>query len=107
MDLRNLPREERVCVNCKHYRKSRNPIAWLAYCLGDQHIHRCTLDSRQESFNIITGKVAIKIKDRSCQIQRSYTGGCHNPSDSSVPPRWEPSERWMRKKEHLFKILKT
>lgn len=101
MSYKDLPRKERVCVNCRHYLRNITPYALFALLIDDgQEFHRCTKNKIVERFNTITGKKKIKIEHVSCLSQKGYLGACDEENRS-----WEPSEKWKKKKENLFKVL--
>lgn len=103
MDLRNLPREERVCVNCENYQRRINVNSLFFFLFGDtSYFHRCILNGKKETLNTITGRVTIKIVDNACAETNGYSGDCHGENRF-----WKPSDKWKKKKENLFKILKT
>lgn len=99
MDLKNLPREEKTCVNCEHYRRNWSPFALVDLLFDNGALfHRCTRKGTTVRFNTITGKKTVKLHDRSCIDSQGFDCGHENRN-------WEPSEKWKKKKENLFKML--
>jgi len=101
-----VPEEERVCVNCKYYRA----IWWSIFAWADRIIgtgadyHRCIKGGTETKVNKVTGKKSIKINSGPCATNRSvYRCDSENMAISS----FEPSNKWLKRKENLFKILKS
>jgi hypothetical protein len=93
-------KEDRACVNCRHFRRFWNPFALLDIIFGSGEDHyRCIRDGVQRDFNPITGRVKIKVNSRSCEAAREYRSECNHGA------AWEPSERFARRKENLFKVI--
>lgn len=96
--------QDRACVNCRHFRRRWNhPIALIDTVLGDGTMHyRCLLHGVTERTNPITGRKTITIRDSSCADMRGSRNHCGLDGQN-----WQPSERFMRRKENLLKVIKN
>lgn len=92
-------KQERVCVNCRHHRRSWSfqGITGLLFESGDGDHHLCALRGTREELNPITGRVRVSEDLRSCR--RMLNDDCQRGDG------WEPSERFARRKENLFKVI--
>jgi hypothetical protein len=100
MSENRFTKEDRACVNCRHFRRSWNPFAMLdaIFGFGGQY-YRCIRGGTERDFNPITGRVKIKVNSMSCASAREYRSECFQGA------AWEPSERFAQRKENLFKVI--
>lgn len=95
-------KQDKTCINCKKLVRRWNPLALLDLLIdgGDSH-YQCMYEVH-EKMNPITGKLKVTINTRSCRGMRRYAD-----TDVCGPngKMWEPSERFLKKKENLFKVL--
>lgn len=90
--------DERVCLNCRHHRYSRNPFVWILHMLGDETLqHICTAFDRT-NVNPITGKLTLEKNEMSCSFLRRNQGCIGGQL-------WEPKPSVARSKYNLFKII--
>lgn len=95
--------EDKACVNCKHMVKSYKfwPLAKFLLFGDDGQFYTCITPQRiTRDFDNVTGKVTITKYPVPCRRDRMNTGRCE--------PRalnWEPSEKWRKRKENLFKQI--
>lgn len=86
----------RLCKDCKHMQRSWNPFEWIT----KYQRYRCTFDGKSESQCPVTGKVKITLVSVSCVNSREIGGRCEPRGRN-----WEPSDRFLNKKENLFKLI--
>lgn len=98
----SFPKEDRVCVNCEHFRRNWSPVALMDLICFDGQLHyRCTLNGTIKTTNYITGRVKVRTSDRACErLREAYNGDCYEGKS------WTPSKKFKNKKENLFKIIK-
>ena len=92
--------EERVCVNCRHFKRRWNPVALLDLVFDDGAEHyRCTLNGVKRELNPITGRVRICVDDQPCSRNRNGAFAvCHNGA------AWEPNQRLLKGRTNLLKL---
>lgn len=102
MSENSFPKEDRVCVNCEHFRRSYHPIALLDLVFSHGVLHyRCTLNGTTKTTNYITGRIKVRTSDRSCaRLREPYNGDCYEGKS------WTPNKKFKNKKENLFKFIK-
>ena len=94
--------QDRVCVNCTHYRKSWNLDAIMDRVFSGQgdFVHRCSRDGVETQMDPVTGRVTIKIHTHPARHMRGYDSRC-----GTAGRWWEPSKRFLGEKRNLFKIM--
>jgi hypothetical protein len=95
--------QDRACVNCRHFQRRWNPVALMDVIVSDGGLHyRCLLNGVKETINPITGRKTITIRDSSCRDMRGNRNYCGFEGE-----HWQPSQRFMRRKENLLKVIKN
>ena len=97
-DTCKLTPEDRVCVNCRHFRRHWNFHGVMDLLFGDDNNHyRCYHNAERRELDEITGRVLVKYESLSCSYKR--TNNCRNGR------LWEPSKKFASRKENLFKMI--
>lgn len=94
---------DRACKNCKHHQQRWNPTAMINLLFGDDSDHhRCMFNGIADQFDPVTGKHIVVVRTRSCRLCRDGDDGSYCGESGLY---WEPSKRFLAKKENLFKVL--
>jgi hypothetical protein len=104
VDVNKITKTDRACINCKYLKRRWTPSGIISLIVSKimnthalDHLH-CARSKSEIHFNSVTGKQTIIAKTQSCFSMRSADCGWSGAL-------WEPSERWKKNPDNLFKML--